>query len=102
MSTFPVIGTSATTEHECPLCHVRQHADGARNGCCDSPDQNVPMLDMRQLVSNHTTQLVLRQHSEDSRTYCNRRMVRITASRKCVRLSRGDDIDLRHRKPGAL
>ena len=88
----------AAEEHRKPRDHHDRRGDRRGNRA----DQDVAMLDVRELVGDDAFQLLLVEDPHDAFGRGDRRVVRVAAGRKGVGRVLRNDVDPRHRQAAAL
>ena len=84
-------------EHRKPRGHHDRRGQRRRHRA----DQDVAVLHVRQLVTEHAFQLIVREDSQNPFGGGDRRVLRVAAGRERIRRRLGNDVDARHRQTGA-
>ena len=94
-----VIAGTPTAEDRRPLGDARGIGDDGRHRRRDGRDEDIAVLDVRELMSEHARDFIVVERSHQSRRDSNRRVRRVASRRERVRRILVDDVDARHRKP---
>ena len=92
----------AASEEGRPHQHLGDHGDGAGDGRHDGAGEDIAVLDVAHLVAEDATQFALGQEALDTRGDGDHGVLRVAASRECVRRFVVDDEDARHGHAGEL
>ena len=92
----------SAAEHRAPLRHAGEHHDGRGDRRRYRADEDVTVLDVRQLVGNDAFELALRQELHDAFGRGHRGVARISAGRERVGRHVRDHVDPRHGQAGLL
>ena len=93
-----VVARASCAEDRRKLGNVCRIRDDGRHRRGDGRNEDVTMLDVRQLMPEHARDLVVVEDAHQPRRNGDSRMGRIAPRRECVRRVLVDDVDARHRE----